>query len=283
MKRLISLGADVFNAESVKEVISKQKWSDGYKMLVCYTYESFLTMNGLTWQRPDYKQDESYPFIPRESELDQLIATAGKKLGTFLQGLKDTGADPGELAKLQWQDINTETKHVQIRPVKGHNPRILRVSQQFIDRLQRFKSEPIFRLESLDQLYYGVRKTAISKFANPRLRNISFRTFRHWKGTMEYHRTRDILHVQKLLGHKQIRNTLKYINLENMLFPETDDQYTVKVANNVKEATGLIEVGFEYVTGEYDDGGKIFRKRSDQQNFIDRAKSTVDKTLSHQW
>jgi hypothetical protein len=30
---------------------------------------------------------------------------------------------------------------------------------------------------------------------------------------------------------------------------------------NVKEATKLIELGFEYVTGEYDDGGKIFKKR----------------------
>ena len=34
-----------------------------------------------------------------------------------------------------------------------------------------------------------------------------------------------------------------------------------KTAMNVKEATELIELGFEYVTGEYSDGGKIFRKR----------------------
>jgi hypothetical protein len=27
---------------------------------------------------------------------------------------------------------------------------------------------------------------------------------------------------------------------------------------NVQEACALIEVGFEYVTGEYNDGGKIF-------------------------
>ena len=33
------------------------------------------------------------------------------------------------------------------------------------------------------------------------------------------------------------------------------------VATNIQEARALIEVGFEYVTGEYIDGGKIFRKR----------------------
>lgn len=33
-----------------------------------------------------------------------------------------------------------------------------------------------------------------------------------------------------------------------------------KVAKNVKESCALIDAGFEYVTGEYKDGGKIFRK-----------------------
>lgn len=32
-------------------------------------------------------------------------------------------------------------------------------------------------------------------------------------------------------------------------------------ARDVEEAKELVEAGFEYVTGEYDDGGKIFRKR----------------------
>jgi len=32
-------------------------------------------------------------------------------------------------------------------------------------------------------------------------------------------------------------------------------------ASNMKEACSLIEFEFEYVTGEYNDGGKIFRNR----------------------
>lgn len=78
---------------------------------------------------------------------------------------------------------------------------------------------------------------------------------------MEYHRTKDLLYVKKILGHKTIQNTLKYIDLEAAIFETVDDQWTAKVASDVKEATTLIEAGFEYVTGEYDDGGKIFRKR----------------------
>ena len=39
-----------------------------------------------------------------------------------------------------------------------------------------------------------------------------------------------------------------------------EDDYHVNVAANVEEACELVESGFQYVTGEYTDGGKIFRK-----------------------
>jgi len=48
--------------------------------------------------------------------------------------------------------------------------------------------------------------------------------------------------------------------LEKALFNNTDDEFTVRVATDSGEACQLAEVGFEYVTGEYNDGGKIFRK-----------------------
>jgi len=76
---------------------------------------------------------------------------------------------------------------------------------------------------------------------------------------MEYHKTKDILHVQQLLGHRDLRNTLIYINLERALFQNVDDEFHVKVAHNLDEACKLLEVGFEYVTDM--DGAAIFRKR----------------------
>lgn len=101
----------------------------------------------------------------------------------------------------------------------------------------------------------------LRKLENPRLLDITFITFRHWFGTMEYRRTKDILHVQRLLGHKSIQNTLIYIDLESKLFTSQNDGFTVRVAHDVGEAATLIEAGFEYVTGEYSDGGKLFKRR----------------------
>jgi integrase len=264
LKGFVKLGADLWDPESVKEVLGKQaKWSSSYKMLLMYAYESFLKMENITWIRPRYVQAESLCFVPTEEELNQLISATSKVISTFLLGLKETGADPGELAKLTWININKESKTINIPSVKGHNPRILHVSQQFIDRLEQLpKSDRVFpNIMSLEGRFFQQRRRIVHKLNNPRLMKISFRTFRHWKGTMEYHRTKDILYVKKILGHKLIQNTLKYIDLETSLYGATEDQFTVKVAANTEEASKLAEVGFEYVTGEYSDGGKIFRKR----------------------
>ena len=265
MKRLSNLGATLDDPETVKKVLAEQHWNEGYKMLIVYAYESFMKMERLCWERPRYKQQEAYPFIPTNEELIQLISVLGNKLGTFCQGLYDTGADPGELVKAEWTDINFESRTIQIRPVKGHNPRVLSLSAQFLNRLDKFPKnnyeQRIFNIHSLKSCFYPQRKLAVRKFANPRLLKISFTTFRHFKGTMEYHRTKDILYVKKILGHKRIENTLKYIDLDAMIFKPSSDQYITRIASTVEEACGFIESGFEFVTGEYSDGGKIFKKR----------------------
>ncbi len=67
-------------------------------------------MEKLEWIPPGYTQPEILPVFPSETELDQLTSACGKKVGTFLQGLKDTRADPGELAALKWVDVNKEIK-----------------------------------------------------------------------------------------------------------------------------------------------------------------------------
>ena len=103
-----------------------------------------------------------------------------------------------------------------------------------------------------------MRKKAARKLGNPKILRIHFHTFRHWKATIEYARTKDILYVKQLLGHKAIKTTLKYVQLVDL---PHEEKFICKVAQNADEATELIEAGFEYVTGEYDDGGKLFRKR----------------------
>jgi len=75
------------------------------------------------------------------------------------------------------------------------------------------------------------------------------------KATMEYARTKDVLHAMQMLGHKKIETTLKY----TQLIAFSADEYHCKVAKSLDEAVHLVEDGFEFVTDL--DGCKLFRKR----------------------
>jgi hypothetical protein len=65
---------------------------------------------------------------------------------------------------------------------------------------------------------------------------------------MEYHKTKDVMHVKSALGHKNIQSTMIYTNLEQAMFATENDEFNVKAVSNLDEARKLIEVGFEYVT-----------------------------------
>jgi len=60
------------------------------------------------------------------------------------------------------------------------------------------------------------------------------------------------------LGHKNIKNTLLYIQLEEALF-QGETNYISKVAKTEKDICSLVEAGFEYVT-EFE-GSKNFQKK----------------------
>ena len=64
--------------------------------------------------------------------------------------------------------------------------------------------------------------------------------------------------MQKL-GHKKLESTLLYIQLEQVLFDEESDQFTVKVAETKDRIRELLEAGFEYVCEK--DELVYFRKR----------------------
>jgi len=261
LKILAKRGANLFDPETVKETIAKQKWSAGRKVNAVDAYTSFLTMLGMKWDPPKYKRVYKLPFIPTETELDQLIAGCGRRTATLLQLLKETGMRIGEAWKLKWTDIDFVKRTVRVTPEKGSNPRIFKLSSKLIAMLSALQAKTnrnkVFgkSLKSQEMLFYKQRKRIANKLKNPRILRITFHTFRHWKATMEYQRTRDILYVMKLLGHKNINNTLKYTQLVDF----KDDEYVSKVAKTVEEACQLVEAGFEYVCEM--DGVKIFRKR----------------------
>jgi integrase len=260
LKTMINRSANLLDPESVKDVIARQSWSEGRKEFAVDAYTSFLSMIGLTWQPPRYRRVERLPWIPTEAEIDQLIAGCSHKIGTFLQLLKETGMRAGEAVRLKWTDIDPANRTVNVTPEKGSNPRVFQVSTSLMERLNALPrtSTKVFgeaKFKTIQKNFQEQRKRIAAKLRNPRIQRISFLTLRHWKGTMEYHKTKDILHVMRILGHKNIKNTLVYTHLVNF----EEDEYVSKAAWTLEDAQKLVEAGFEYVCDV--EGAKLFRKR----------------------
>jgi len=115
--------------------------------------------------------------------------------------------------------------------------------------------QPFPRRKKMTGRWVRLRNTVAEKLMDSTFRTIRLYDLRHFAATMTYHKTRDILYTQKMLGHRCLRSTLRYVQL----IAFKDDDYTSAVAKTVQEVRRLVEAGFEYVTEM--DGAKVFRKR----------------------
>jgi integrase len=265
LNRLARL-TDIDDTEQVKATLATLQWKNNTKNNVAQIYTGYAKYINRTWTPPKFTEQNGLSFIPTEAEIDALIsASKHLRTATRLQTLKETACRIGETEYLKWTDIDTERRTIHITAEKGSNSRILPISPKLMDMLNRLprKNDKVFQItkHGFRETFRRLRNQTAEKLSNPRIRQIHLHTFRHWKATMEYHKTKDIIHVKTMLGHKSIESTMIYINLEQALFLAQTDEWTSKVAQDATQACQLIDAGFEYVTGEYNDGGKLFRKR----------------------
>jgi integrase/transposase-like protein len=268
LRALLARHANLMEPESVKEALAKEeKWSPNRRRNVITAYTLFLKFNGMTWEPPRCNITRKIPFIPTEQEIDELIAGIPPTVATFVQLLKETAMRSGEGKSLRWIDVDFQRRIITLNtPEKGSLPRIFNnLSSKLLSMLNALPrtSSQLFgesTINSLKATFVRARRRLAFKLQNPRLLEIHFHTLRHWRATMEYHYTKDILHVKEFLGHKGIDNTLIYIQLDKSLFTNIpDDCFIIRAARTVEEATTLGEVGFEpFVVME---GVQLFRKR----------------------
>jgi len=159
----------------------------------------------------------------------------------------------GEAIRLKWRDVDLERKIITLNdPEKGSNPRIFNnltaKLQSMLQQLPR-TNDYLFAgrtKNSLKAVFTRYRAKQTFKLGNPRLKEIHFHTMRHFAATMLYHYTKDILLVKQFLGHREIENTMLYIQLDNQLFVNVpEDNFIIRAVNSVEEAVKLGEVGFE--------------------------------------
>jgi len=252
--------------ENVKGFIANKKCSNAYKEALIEAYDLLMRSMNQQWQKPFYKRNDKLPKIPTEEKIDMLISNASTRMALFLSMSKDLGTRPIELTWLKVTDINLQNGVTHITGAKHTVGRVGKLKSNTLEMLKQYilkkhlnANDRLFQCksENMSEQYRIFRNRLAEKLQDPTFKTIRLYDFRHFKATMEYHKTKDLLHVKTLLGHKDLRTTLRYTQLLDNL---PSDEYHCKTASNTKEATNLIENGFEYVTTT-PDALMLFRKR----------------------
>jgi len=128
----IARQVSLLDPESVKTYLASMDGSEARKAKLVEDLARVYAWKRIPFEKPKYRRVERLPFVPLETEIDQLISAAGRKTGTFLQLLKETGIRPGEAWNLKWIDLDLEKSTLNILPEKNSNPRQLRISTRLM-------------------------------------------------------------------------------------------------------------------------------------------------------
>jgi integrase len=259
---------NLHDPEAVKAYLANTESSINRKGKIVEDLDRFYRYKRIQWVRPRYQRVDTLPFVPTTQEVSDLIACLGPKMSVFTLRLKETGCRFNEVFNLRWQDINTENNTVTITPLKGSYARQMKVSPKLIGLLNSVPKKwatHVFRNPKIDPWkssrrfrneYMFQRRMASTKLNQPRLNLISFKSLRHHYACRLYEPTKDILFVQRQIGHRSLSNTIRYTRMVNF---DAEDAFVSKVATSQKEITELIETGFEFILQK--DGLAYFRKR----------------------
>jgi len=226
-------------------------------------YTHYISEAGLTWDKPVYKRRERIPNVPTTEQVNRIIAHAGKKYSMIFSILRDTGLRPVELERLTLRNLDLERGLVIPETAKSGRARALKLRSPTEAMLKEYIARNDFALadrlfpsaNQVTHVWMRIRNRLSRRLHEPQLRKYRLYDLRHYFATMLYHKTKDILLVKEQLGHRRIENTLVYTHLVDF----KDDEFVCRAAGNIKEASELIESGFEYVTEV--EGVKLFRKR----------------------
>ena len=132
--------------------------------------------------------------------------------------LLDTGARYGEIAKLTWEQVNLETRTINLWRSKVSNESVIFMTKRVHAVLsRRFKNNSNkYLFTSNDGGARRNNNTAIRKaYKRAGLNDCTIHTLRHTHATRLVQNGLSIYEVRSVLGHTDIKTTMRYAHLES--------------------------------------------------------------------
>jgi integrase/recombinase XerD len=189
---------------------------------VKFYFEQVLKREKFFWEVPRPKKPQQLPkVISEEKILEGLLAIANTKHRAILLTAYSAGLRVSEVVQLKITDIDSDRMQITIRAAKGKKDRMATLSQYNLQLLREYVKSyqpAIYLFEGQMQgQHYSARsaqtifKDAFKAMGLPP--SVSFHSLRHSYATHLLENGTDIKYIQQLLGHNDIKTTLRYLHV----------------------------------------------------------------------
>jgi len=204
--------------------------TEGYKGNLVNAYQHYVAYYNIEFQKPHYNRIDKISKIPREEDINKIIAHARPKYALAYSMLRDTGLRPIELTWLRTKDIDLDNGRIYPRSAKHGRGRVLQLRLSTLAALKLYiqrhnigpDKEIWTKRKKLTLNWCRLRRSVAESMGEPRLLEIRLYDLRHFYATMLYQKTKDIVHVQRQLGHRTLQHTLRYVGLIDLDKEEVD-------------------------------------------------------------
>ena len=206
-----------------KEGISENTAHSRLNALKFY-FEQVLGREKFFWEIPRPKKPIKLPKVISEEKIIRgLLAVENLKHKTLLLLAYSAGLRVSEVISLKVTDINSDRMQISINNAKGKKDRVVTLSQSILPLLREYylAYKPktwLFEGQYSNEHYSSRSAQQIFRDAYKKLQlpaQCSFHSLRHSFATHLLENGTDISYIQKLLGHNDIKTTLRYTQISN--------------------------------------------------------------------
>lgn len=172
---------------------------------------------------PNMKYVPPPPRFFTKDEIKLILENASPRFRDMWEFLINTGLRLGELANLEWSDIDEENGLIHIRVKdfwrpKNSQPRQIPMNQRVREIIAKRRESNesdrwIFVSQAGTKIQYPTRKILVALLEKLSIKKATIHTFRHTFASNLVMVGVDLPTVQKLMGHSTIQMTMKYSHL----------------------------------------------------------------------
>ncbi len=189
-----------------------------------FYYEQVLKREKLFYEIPRPKKPLQLPKVLGERELKRLFdAAPNLKHKAILFVAYSAGLRVSEVINLRIQDIDREREQMFIHCSKGKKDRYVRLSPLVLDVLEQYyklsKHKPVnYLFEGFEKGQpYSIRSAqqifSACKAKAGIIKTLSFHSLRHSFATHVLEKGVDVVFIQEILGHFDIKTTKRYLHI----------------------------------------------------------------------